>query len=69
MSAPLASAPLISDDERQRRHKAVEYARNSLRLEGFVLDQDTERLNARYIAGEITSEEHSAAIRRSAGVS
>jgi hypothetical protein len=55
----------IGPEERARRKAAIDYARASMRLEGFVLDAETEELNRRYIAGEITSVEHSAAIRAS----
>ena len=64
----MTTSPSISIDEKARRTKAVDYARASVRLEGFVLDAETEELNRRYIAGEITSDEHSAAIRKSAGL-
>ncbi len=64
----MTTSPSISIDEKVRRTKAVEYARASVRLEGFVLDTETEELNRRYIEGEITSDEHSAAIRKSAGL-
>src|SRR5260370_21031279 len=42
----------ISGEERGRRKKAVNCARSSVRLEGFVLDADIEALNQRYINGE-----------------
>ena len=57
----------ISDTERNRRQNAVDYARASVRLEGFVLDPDIEALNARYVNGELTSEELTAAIKRAVG--
>jgi Antitoxin VbhA len=59
--------PRIADAERLRRQKAVEYARGSVRLEGFVLDADIEALNRRYVNGELTSEELTAAIKRAVG--
>ena len=59
--------PPIADAERLRRQKAVEYARGSVRLEGFVLDADIEVLNQRYVNGELTSEELTAAIKRALG--
>ena len=64
----MTTSPSTSIDEKVRRTKAVNYARASVRLEGFVLDTETEELNRRYIEGEITSDEHSAAIRKSAGL-
>ena len=62
-----ASVTTIPAEERARRQKAVDSARRSIRLEGFELDAETEALNQRYIDGEMTSLEHSAAIRKSAG--
>jgi hypothetical protein len=61
------ATPPIADAERLRRQKAVEYARGSVRLEGFVLDADIEALNQRYVNGELTSEELTAAIKRAVG--
>ena len=60
-------APLITDEERARRQKAVTTARDSVRLEGFELAPDIDALNARYVAGELTSEELTAAIKRAVG--
>jgi hypothetical protein len=56
------ATPPVTDAERLRRQKAVEYARGSAWLEGFVLDADIEALNQRYVNGELTSEELTAAI-------
>jgi ferric-dicitrate binding protein FerR (iron transport regulator) len=53
----------LTEEERARRKAAIDYARGSVRLEGFVLNDAAEELNRRYIDGEITSAEHSAAIR------
>ena len=53
----------ITPAERARRKAAVDYGRGSVRLEGFVLSPEAEELNRRYVDGEITSVEHSAAIR------
>lgn len=61
-------ASSISEEERARRQEAVHYARASVRLEGFVLGDEAEALNQRYISGELTSEQHGAAIRRLAGL-
>ena len=63
MEQEVSTGARISDAERQRRQKAVDFARNNVRLEGFILPAEVEELNRRYIAGEMTSEEHSAAIR------
>jgi Antitoxin VbhA len=51
-----------SDDERARRKKAVDYARGSVRLEGFVLDEVAEALFASYVNGEIDRPELDAAV-------
>jgi hypothetical protein len=58
----------ISPEDRARRKAAIDYARANVRLEGFVLSEFAEALNRRYIDGEITSEEHSAAIRAHHGL-
>ena len=60
-------APIISEEERARRQKAVNTSRDSVRLEGFELAPDIEALNARYVAGELTSQELTAAIKRAVG--
>ena len=57
----------LSEQERSRREKAVQFARNSVRLEGFILKQEAEALNRRYINGELTSAEHTAALLALAG--
>ena len=48
----------ISEQERQQRSEAIRKARNSVRLEGVVLDAEIEALNQRFIDGEISSAEH-----------
>lgn len=53
----------ISKEERSRRQAAVDFARGSVRFEGIVLSEEIEAINRRYIAGEITSEEHTALIK------
>jgi hypothetical protein len=57
-----APAETIDEAERARRKAAVDYARGSVRLEGFELDPEVEELNRRYVAGELTSEELTRAI-------
>ena len=52
----------ISEEERQRRIDDTNFARGSVRLEGFILSDEVEALTARYIEGELTTEEHTAAI-------
>jgi hypothetical protein len=60
--------PKINEAERARRKEAIDFARGSVRLEGFVLDPETEKLNARYVAGEITREEVTREILRMSGI-
>lgn len=55
--------PRITEEERVLRVAAVATARGSVRLEGFVLSADIEEISRRYIDGEITGDEHVAAIR------
>ena len=47
----------ISDEERQKRQAAFDIGRGSVRLEGFIVSPEAEALNAKYINGEITSED------------
>ena len=54
----------ISEEEQARHKKAVEYARRSVRLEGFTLDADIESRNQPYVNGELTSDELTAATKR-----
>jgi hypothetical protein len=54
----------LSDEERARRKKAINYARGSLRLEGFVLDEKAEPLFSRYVNGEIDRPELDAAVAK-----
>ncbi len=64
LTLPAAARPTsgISPEERARRKAAVDYARGSVRLEGFVVTDHAEELNRRYIEGELTSAELTAAI-------
>lgn len=57
-----SSPPAISDAERARRLSEVSFARGSIRYEGGILSDEIETLNARYIAGELTSDALTAAI-------
>jgi len=52
--------PAISAEERARRKAAVDYARSSVRLEGFIPSDFSDELDRRYIAGEITRAEKTA---------
>ena len=58
----------ISKAERARREREVSFARGSVRYEGGILPDEVERLNARYIDGEIDSGELTAAILASRAV-
>ena len=58
----------ISEAERARREREVSFARGSVRYEGGILSDEIERLNARYINGEIDSDELTAAILASTTV-
>lgn len=64
MNQALPTRQPISDEERRSRQKAVDYARGSVRLEGFILGPDIDALNQRYVEGELTSDELTAAILR-----
>lgn len=57
-----SSTPAISEAQGARRLSEVNFARGSVRYEGGILSDEIERLNARYVAGEITSDELTAAI-------
>ncbi|WP_242153852.1 antitoxin VbhA family protein [Sphingomonas sp. BAUL-RG-20F-R05-02] len=54
--------PAFDESERVWRQTEVDFARGSVRYEGGILSKEIERLNARYIAGEIDSDELTAAI-------
>jgi hypothetical protein len=70
---PAASDPIepynrITVEERARRQAADDYARASLRLEGFIPGTVSDELTRRYIRGEITRAELTAAIRAHHGL-
>lgn len=50
----------ISPEESARRKAAVDYARGSVRLEGFIPSEFSDELDQLYIAGEITRAEKTA---------
>lgn len=52
----------ISDQERQKRQKAVDGARASVRLSGFTINAEGETLFAQYVAGELTNGELNRAV-------
>lgn len=55
--------PATDDQARAARQKAIDFARASVGLEGFTLSPEVEAINCRFIDGELTGEEHIAAIR------
>jgi hypothetical protein len=62
VASPFRLKPRIDAAESERRRKAVDFARGSIRFEGGVLSSEVETLNDRFIAGELSDEEHTAAI-------
>jgi hypothetical protein len=62
MNAVAEKRVTISPEERARRQAAVDYARGSVRLEGFAVSSFAEELNRRYVDGEITRKELTAAL-------
>lgn len=57
----------ISDDERVRRKAAIDYARGSVCLEGLVLPAAVKEASRRFIDGELTGDEHLAAVKAAVG--
>lgn len=53
---------------RAGRKKIIDFARASIELEGFTLSPDVEAINQRYIDGDISGDEHVAAIRAYVGI-
>lgn len=51
-----------NDQERQHRQDAVDHARASVCLSGFVLSQAAEALFARYVLGDFSSDELTAQV-------
>jgi hypothetical protein len=64
LTLPTAARPAsgISREERARRQAADEYARASIGLEGFEPSEHSDEMTRRYIAGEITRAQLTAAI-------
>ena len=52
------TVPAISAEERAKRQRAVDFARGSVRFDGFILSPEVEELNRRFVEGELTSDEH-----------
>lgn len=68
MSDGLDTTPAISAQKRAKRQRGIDFARGSVRLEGFVLDDQTEALFARYIDGDLDRPGLTAAILRYCGI-
>lgn len=60
---PHGLQPQIDEPERARRKAAIDFARGNVRFEGFVLAADIEEISRRFIDGELTGDEHVAAIK------
>ena len=56
--------PSITAEEREERRRGIAAARGSVRLEGFVLSAQAERVNERYVDGELTLDEYIAAVKK-----
>ncbi|WP_010189129.1 antitoxin VbhA family protein [Sphingomonas sp. PAMC 26605] len=63
MSDDRDTSPEISPEDRAERQRAVDFARGSVRYEGFVLSPEVEEIAARHIDGELTVDEFVAAIQ------
>ena len=50
--------PDLSPEERDRRQRAVDFARGSVELSGGKLTAEFDALNRRFVAGELTGTEH-----------
>ncbi len=49
--------PRIDAVESERRRKAINFARGSVRFEGVSLTPEMEEVNARFVAGELNEDE------------
>ena len=50
--------PEVSDNERARRQRAVDFGRGSVELSGGKITPEAEALNRRYVAGELSETDH-----------
>jgi len=50
--------PELTDEERISRQRAVDFARGSVELSEGKLNLEAHALNARYVAGELSADEH-----------
>jgi hypothetical protein len=53
----------ISAEERGKRQRAIDFARGSCRFEGLIPAPEGEEINQRFIEGELTMEEATAAAK------
>ena len=60
-----APRPVISDAERARRLKAVDFARGSVRYEGGIQTDEVEAIATRYANGDLTLDEYIVAVKAS----
>lgn len=67
ITKPPHERPQVDDQERARRKAAIDFARGSVRFEGFVLPPEIEEVNRRFIAGELNDDEFIRAIKASVG--
>lgn len=51
----------LSDDDRARRQKAIDFARTNIELSGLTLSPEMEALGVRFVAGELSESEYLAA--------
>ncbi|WP_010188169.1 antitoxin VbhA family protein [Sphingomonas sp. PAMC 26605] len=56
-------APSLGAEEQTLRLEAVNFARGSVRFEGFTLSPEVEAINDRYVSGELDSDQHVEAIK------
>ncbi len=54
--------PELAEEERMARQQAVDFVHGSIKLSGGGLSPEIEALNRRYIAGDLSGDEHLEAI-------
>jgi len=50
--------PEVSDKERTRRQRAVDFGRGSVELSGGQITPEADALNRHYVAGELSDTDH-----------
>ena len=53
----------ISTKEQSNRQSAIDFARGSVRYEGFILSNEAEQIGERFVAGHLTLADYIAAIK------